>query len=219
MKKETVVIHSGGMDSSICLKIAVDEQGKENVLSLSFRYDQRHSSELVQAEKICRDWNVDHAVIPLPPLKKLTNNALVDPALPIKDASDTLVAGRNGLMARLGAIYADSLGAQSIMMGVLELDEANSGYRDCSRHYMNLMEEILRIDLDNPDFTIRTPLIRMTKVETMQLAKKHGVLDYLLENTVTCYRGILKEGCRTCPACLLRNEGIEQFQSLARVYI
>jgi 7-cyano-7-deazaguanine synthase len=215
VKKEAVVIHSGGMDSSICLAAAIKKYGADSVLSMSFQYGQRHSIELEQAQKICSDWNVDNIVIPIQCLNKITDNALINKDCVIEHAKDsspnTLVMGRNGLMARLGAIHAYTLGANKIYMGVIEVESANSGYRDCSRQYMDLMEEILRIDLDDSSFEIVTPVAFMTKEETLEFANAMGVLSYLLEHTVTCYEGISHWGCRKCPACCLRNEGVRAF--------
>jgi 7-cyano-7-deazaguanine synthase len=96
-------------------------------------------------------------------------------------------------------------------MGVIEVDGSNAGYRDCSRAYMDLMQQILRLDLDDPSFEIRTPLVKMSKKQTLEEAARLKVLDFLLEETVTCYEGIPKKGCQKCPACLLRNEGIRQY--------
>lgn len=215
-RKKTIVIHSGGMDSSICLAIAIKEFGKESVLSLSFFYGQRHSSELIQAKKICEAWKVDHHVISLECLNEITDSALLNKELPIESQKEnlppnTLVIGRNGLMARLGAIHADHLGAQSIYMGVIGVEGNFSGYRDCSRDYIDLKEQILRIDLDNPQFEIRTPLVYMTKKETLEVANQLGVLNYLLENTISCYEGVSGLGCKKCPACELKNKGLQEF--------
>lgn len=214
--KKAVVCHSGGMDSSICLKLAVEEFGADCVISVGFSFGQRHSNELTQAAKICSEWGVDRVVLDITCLTQITHNALMDTATPIaggEGAPNTLVVGRNGLMARLCAIHAQDLGAHCVYMGVMELEEANSGYRDCSRAYMDKMEDILRIDLADPSFQIRTPLVGMTKAETMALADEHGVLDYLLEETITCYEGIPKEGCGVCPACKLRNAGIRDYRA------
>lgn len=217
MKKDTIVVHSGGMDSSLCLALAINQFGKENVLSLSFSYGQRHSNEIVQAAKICKAWGVDHVIIDINCLQQITENALTNKNIAIKHQSNsppnTLVVGRNGLMARLAAIHANHLGAHSIYMGIIEVESANSGYRDCTRHYMNLMEEILRIDLDDSSFEIRTPLVFMTKRETMALGDTLGVLDYLLKETITCYEGIGGRGCGKCPACLLRNQGVDEYDA------
>ncbi|MEC7840493.1 MAG: 7-cyano-7-deazaguanine synthase QueC [Chlamydiota bacterium] len=216
MNKKAVVVHSGGMDSSICLAHACREFGSENVLSISFSYSQRHSNELIQAKKICKKWAVDNVVLSIDCLNQITDNALMNSSIQIihneNSSPNTLVVGRNGLMARLSAIHANSLGAHYIYMGVIEVEACNSGYRDCSRDYMNLMEKILRIDLDDPEFEIRTPVVDMTKKETMELAHDLGVLEYLLSETITCYEGIPKEGCKRCPACKLRNDGILAFK-------
>ncbi len=214
MNKKAIVVHSGGMDSSICLKIAIDKFGQDNVLAIGFDYSQRHNTEIIASKKICKDWGVDQKIFSLPFLNKITNNSLVNHNLKIEmknQVPNSLVSGRNGLMARIAAIHADSLNANYIFLGVIEIEEANSGYRDCNRKYFDHLQEILRIDFDNQKFEIITPIIKMTKKETMILADQLGVLDYLLENTITCYEGINGLGCKVCPACKLRNEGIEQF--------
>lgn len=215
MKKKAVIVHSGGMDSSLCLALAIQEFGASEVLSLSFTYNQRHSVELGRARRISQHFNVDHVEVNLNCLSELTESALIGNNQAIEhnpnQAPNTLVVGRNGLMARLGAIHAQSLGARCIYMGVMELEEANSGYRDCSRLYMDLIEQALRLDFADPNFEIRTPLVKMNKKETMELGHKLGVIEYLLENTITCYEGIEKEGCMKCPACQLRNQGLKVF--------
>lgn len=215
VNKKTVVVHSGGMDSSLCLALAIEKYRAPNVLSLSFTYGQRHSNELERAKKICADWKVDHKVIDLSCLNKITKSALMDTDTKIEhkpnSAPNTLVVGRNGLMARIAAIHANSLGASSIYMGVIEVEEANSGYRDCSRSYMDIIQAALRVDFADSSFEIKTPLVYMTKKQTMELGYQLGHLHYLLDNTISCYEGISGLGCQVCPACKLRNEGIQDF--------
>jgi 7-cyano-7-deazaguanine synthase len=215
MKKKAIVVHSGGMDSSLCLALAIKEFGAANVLSVSFSYNQRHSEELNRAKKISEFFKLDHVVLDLSCLSQITKSALIGNSNQIHhkegEVPNTLVIGRNGLMARLAAIHAHSLGAHCIYMGVMELEEANSGYRDCSRDYMDIIQAALRMDFADPSFEIRTPLVKMTKKETMELGYQSGVLEYLLETTITCYEGIEKEGCLKCPACKLRNNGLKIF--------
>jgi 7-cyano-7-deazaguanine synthase len=215
ISKKAVVVHSGGMDSSICLALAIGDHGKENVLSMSFSYSQRHTVELERAQRISKDWRVDHIVVDLGCLQQITESSLLDKTLAFThnegEAPNTMVVGRNGLMARVAAIHADFLNSNEIYMGVIELEEANSGYRDCSRKYMDIIQDALRLDFNNKHFQIKTPIIFMDKKETMELALELGILKYLLETTVTCYDGIEKYGCGKCPACELRNDGITQF--------
>jgi 7-cyano-7-deazaguanine synthase len=215
MKKQALVVHSGGMDSSLCLALAIKEFGAQNVLSVSFTYNQRHAVELTRAREICEHFKVDHVEINLDCLSQITTSALIGNTQAIVhktgEAPNTLVTGRNGLMARVASIHANSLGAHCIYMGVMELEAANSGYRDCSRAYMDIIQEALRLDFADASFEIRTPLVQMNKKETMELGLSLGVLPYLLEKTITCYEGIEKEGCLKCPACKLRNAGLKIF--------
>jgi 7-cyano-7-deazaguanine synthase len=215
MQKKAVVVHSGGMDSSLCLALAVKEFEAENVLSISFTYQQRHSQELERAKKICEYFKVDHTQLDLSCLSQITKSALIGNKEKIQhkqgEAPNTLVVGRNGLMARIAGIHAHSFRAQYLYLGVMELEAANSGYRDCSRSYIDLIEAALRMDFQDPHFEIRTPLIRMSKKESMALGYELGVLEYLLETTITCYEGFPKEGCLLCPACKLRNAGLKEF--------
>lgn len=215
MNKKAIVVHSGGMDSSICLAIAAKEYGPENILSLSFTYGQRHSEEIDRAKEIATFLKIDHTVVDINCLSEITQNALTNHQMNISheegSSPNTLVVGRNGLMARIAAIHANHLGAHFIYMGIIEVESANSGYRDCSRSYMDKMQEILRIDLDDSTFEIKTPIVNMTKVQTMQKADELNILELLLEKTITCYEGVEKFGCNKCPACKLRNEGIKQY--------
>lgn len=106
MKKKAVIVHSGGMDSSLCLALAIQEFGASEVLSLSFTYNQRHSVELGRARRISQHFNVDHVEVNLNCLSELTESALIGNNQAIEhnpnQAPNTLVVGRNGLMARLG---------------------------------------------------------------------------------------------------------------------
>lgn len=195
------------MDSSICLKLAEERFGSNQVLSLTFSYGQRHKSEIEAAKTIASAFSIENHLIEIPYLSAITSNSLTDSSLPIEES---LVVGRNGLFARLAAIYAHKLGASSIYLGILELE--NSSYRDCSRDYMNKMEEILRIDLNNPDFEIVTPLVFLTKLETLKLAEKLGILPLLLKESVTCYEGKKGEGCKVCPSCVMRNKALDAYK-------
>ena len=203
------------MDSSICLKLAMEKWGKDNILAITFDYTQRHSSEIAVSKKICNHWKVEQMIIPINFLKKITFNSLTHHDLNITNEGDTapnsLVLGRNGLITRIASIHAESIGASEVYTGVIEVEESNSGYRDCNRKYFDLLQELLRIDFGHNEFRILTPLVKMTKVQTMELAEKLGELEYLLENTITCYKGIPKQGCGSCPSCLLRNNAILEY--------
>jgi 7-cyano-7-deazaguanine synthase len=213
--KKAVVLHSGGFDSSLCLALAVKDFDASSLVSLSFYYGQRNASELVQAEKISKAWGIDHVQFSLDFLSSITENALIGSAIPIQheanQTANTLVTGRNGLFARIAAIYAEHLGAACLYMGVREEEALEKGYRDCSRSYMDLKQEILRIDLGNPSFEIRTPLVHMSKKQVMERSYQEGIFEFLFHETISCYEGIAGWGCKHCPTCIERNGAIQHF--------
>ena len=182
---------------------------------MSFEYGQRHTVELAAARRIADHFGVRNVVVPIRCLQEVTSNALLDPTIRIEhapgSAPNTLVVGRNGLMVRVAAIHAQHLGARCVYTGIIGADGANSGYRDCSREYMDLVQAALRLDLDDPGFEVRTPVVAMTKKQTMELGYELGVLGFLLQETVTCYEGVPLAGCGACPACRLRNAGLRDF--------
>lgn len=224
-----VVVLSGGMDSAICLAQVVAENSNKNdpqngksglVYALSFSYQQRHSVELAAAQKIAQHFKVEHTIIDLSFFAHLTSNALIHHDEKIKSHSDssstgagpnTLVAGRNGIFARIAALFALQKSASTIVLGVIGIEESNSGYRDCNRSYFDREEIQARMDINNPHFTIRTPLVDMTKLDTLELAHQLQCLEFLLEESVSCYEGIKHFGCGQCPACKLRNTAIGAF--------
>jgi 7-cyano-7-deazaguanine synthase len=215
---QAVVCHSGGMDSSISLAVAVQRFGAPNVMAVAFDYGQRHAQELLQAKKICDFFAVEQQVVDLRFMPYLTDNSLTGAGemrhKQGQQAASSLVVGRNGLMLRLCAIIADSHAANYVYSGVTQVEADYSGYRDSDRNYIDLLQEILRIDLNNNEFEIITPVVALTKAQGMGLADSLGVLDFLLQNTLSCYNGQM-QGCGRCPACTLRQQGIAEFKAQA----
>ena len=41
-----------------------------------------------------------------------------------------------------------------------------------------------------------------------------GIFDMVRTKTVTCYHGILGNGCGNCPSCNLRNRGLANYLKL-----
>jgi 7-cyano-7-deazaguanine synthase len=135
-------------------------------------------------------------------------------SLPIQHSSgipNSFVPGRNGLFLMMAAPFAAALGASSLFIGVMEREGAHSGYPDCNRPYIDSVQTVIRLDLQNPSFMIHTPLIHMSKAETLEVADALGALEFLLQHTISCYNGVPLQGCQSCPACRLRNEGIAEF--------
>lgn len=215
MNRKVVVVFSGGQDSTICLIKAIIEYGMENVYPISFVYGQKHSIEIEHAKKIAKDWHVDarHKVLNIDWYKDISTNALLDHSMKIekpegKDYPTTFVDGRNAMFLLAAAVYAKSVGAHDIMTGVSQADF--SGYPDCRLNFILSINATINLAMDY-EFRIITPMLFLTKKEEWALADSLHCLEYVRDNTVTCYNGVPGDGCGKCPACKLRNKGLQSY--------
>ena len=211
---KAVVVLSGGQDSALCLALACRRFGSGEVAAITFTYGQRHAIETRFAKALARKFAIAaHKCVSLDFYKELTANALMSESAAIEkrpgdSAPNTLVEGRNAVFLQLAAIWAKSLGARFIYTGVSQTDY--SGYPDCREKFIRAEQRALRLALEYP-VSIVTPFMHKTKAEEWALADQLGLLQYIRNETVTCYQGVPGDGCGKCPACKLRNEGLDQY--------
>ena len=206
--KHAIVLHSGGQDSTTCLAWSLKKFKK--VYVISFDYGQRHKAELLAAKQICKKLSLPHETLKLPILQKLTTNALTNKSIKVKAGKKgklptTFVDGRNALFLNVAAIYARQKGIPNLVTGVCQTDY--SGYPDCRDDFIKSIQKTLQLAMEFP-FKIHTPLMNLTKAQTVKLMGKLGKLD-LLKYTHTCYEGV-KPACGKCPACRLRLKGFKE---------
>jgi len=211
VNRKAVVVFSGGQDSTTCLIWAL--KTFEEVQTVTFQYGQRHARELECAAEIARDFSVRHHVLDLGLLNQLSPNALTRGDIDIVEGGDgqlpsTFVDGRNLLFLSFAAILAKQLGYHHIVTGVCQTDF--SGYPDCRDVFVKSLNVTLNLAMDYP-FVIHTPLMWLDKKETWKLADELGYFEYVRDKTLTCYNGIMGSGCGECPACRLRNRGLELY--------
>ena len=75
--KKAVVLNSGGLDSTTCVAIAVDKYGKENVVTASLYYGQKHSKELECAKKIADYYGLEHIEKDISTVMEFSNCSLL----------------------------------------------------------------------------------------------------------------------------------------------
>ena len=133
----------------------------------------------------------------------------------------TFVPGRNLVFFVYAAALADRRGLEVMVGGMCETDF--SGYPDCRRDTLDATEQALRLGMER-DFRIETPLMRLDKAQTWQMARDLGgdaMVKLIVEDTHTCYRGERGElhpwghGCGDCPACDLRARGWSKWRGAA----
>ena len=152
-------------------------------------------------------------------LSQLTVNALTRDNIEVKSGENgalpsTFVDGRNLLFLSFAAVAAKQKGLRHIITGVCETDF--SGYPDCRDIFIKSLNVTLNLAMDY-QFVIHTPLMWIDKSQTWEMADKFGRLEYVRDNTLTCYNGIMGAGCGTCPACKLRNAGLKKYLARKKV--
>lgn len=213
MKKRTVIVLSGGLDSTTCMGIANDK-GYE-LYPITFHYGQRHHHEVEHAKKVAEFYEVpDHKIVDMGFLKEIGGSALTDPAIEVPDYEDqdgipvTYVPARNLIFLSLATAYAEVIGADNIYIGVSAVDY--SGYPDCRPEFISSMIHTINLatkfGVQEGNLQITAPLSQLSKAETIRLGIELGVPYHL---TTSCYRGE-EQACGTCDSCQLRLKGFKE---------
>ncbi|MDE5864348.1 MAG: 7-cyano-7-deazaguanine synthase QueC [Lachnospiraceae bacterium] len=207
-----VVIFSGGQDSTTCLLWAMKRY--QEVVAVSFDYGQRHKKELDCAKEITTSLDVEWHVLDMTLLNQLAPNSLtrqdigVDEEAPEEGAPNSVVDGRNMLFLTFAAVFAKQRGITDLVTGVSQSDF--SGYPDCRDVFIKSLNTTLNLAMDYT-FCIETPLMWIDKADTWKLADDLGGLELVRDKTLTCYNGIIGDGCGNCPSCKLRRQGYAEF--------
>jgi 7-cyano-7-deazaguanine synthase len=180
MAKKADVVFSGGQDSTTCLYWAL-EQGMD-VRALTFDYGQRHHREVEAAAGIANLAGVEHEIISMGPILKGTSPLVSlsnleqyadHKSLP-GGLEKTFVPMRNQLFLTVAANRAFCRGANTLVTGVCEEDYG--GYPDCRADFIYAIQEATRIGTFTLEagfeggFQIYTPLMNLTKKQTVELA-------------------------------------------------
>lgn len=210
-KESALVLLSGGQDSTTCLFWAKKEFS--DVRTVGFHYGQRHLYEVEVAKTIARVANVPFELITIDILSKSIHNSLTDLSIAVEPKPEntlpnTFVPGRNLIFLTYAAILARNYGIKHIITGISQTDF--SGYPDCREKFVKSAVKTINLALET-DIEIHTPLMFKSKEQIWNLSDDLGVFDLIRHNTLTCYNGIMADGCGKCPACMLRNNGLQSY--------
>ncbi|HWH51643.1 MAG TPA: 7-cyano-7-deazaguanine synthase QueC [Gemmatimonadaceae bacterium] len=223
MAQRAVLLLSGGLDSTTLLAVA-KQQGFD-VHAMTFRYGQRHASEIDAARRAAAVIGVAEQIVVDVDLRAFGGSALTSDAAVPKDrdltrasaagATDaipiTYVPARNTIFLSFALAWAEVLEARDIFIGVNALDY--SGYPDCRPKYIAAFETMANLATrggveGTNRVRIRTPLIDLTKAQIIRLGLSLGV-DYSI--TQSCYDPDANgAACGHCDACQLRLKGFAE---------
>lgn len=211
VEKRAVVLLSGGLDSATVLAIA-QSQGFD-CYTLSFDYGQRHSAELLAAQRLVDNMGaVEHKVVAID-LRSIGGSALTaDIDVPEQHAEGipvTYVPARNTVFLSIALGWAEVLAADAIFVGVNAVDY--SGYPDCRPDYIKAFETMANLatkrGVEGHHLHIHAPLMRLSKAEIIQQGTQLGV-DY--SQTISCYQAdTLGRACGRCDSCRFRQQGFK----------
>ena len=201
----TVVLLSGGMDSTTALALATRDTTP--VLALSVDYGQRHAKELDAAAAIAHHYGVPHKVLDLTGWGELlTGSSLTDPTVDVphghyadENMAVTVVPNRNATMLMAAAGIADSLHATEVWAAVHAGD--HTVYPDCRPEFITAANTTLAVSTEGR-VSIYAPFVDRTKTDIAALGHDLNVPFHL---TWSCYEGGTVH-CGKCGTCVERRE-------------
>lgn len=205
--KKSVVLLSGGLDSSVNFLKALRETSVQ--MALTFDYGQRAArQEIKQASLQCQKYGIIHKVINLPWLMEITKTSLVNRSVDVPldmeidnltqtkaTAKNVWVPNRNGVFLNIAAAFAESVGASVIVPG-FNKEEATT-FPDNSVEFMLATDKALGFSTAN-QVEVVCYTASMDKSEIARLGRELGA-DFNL--MWPCYFGEDKR-CGRCESCL-----------------
>lgn len=203
--KSSVVLLSGGLDSTVLLARLVAEGRR--VLAMGVDYGQRHRREIDAARAICAKLGVTYRLADLRAITPLFGkNSLTDASVPVAEGAydeagmkTTVVPARNLILISLATAWAISEKCDSVAYAAHGGD--HTIYPDCRPEFAEKLDAVVRISDWHPLFLER-PFVAMNKAEIVRLGASIGAP---LDLTWSCYNGGEKH-CGKCGTCLERRE-------------
>lgn len=203
MKKKSLIILSGGMDSVTLLYYRREDIS----LAVTFDYGSNHNKREIECAKYhCELLGIEHIIIPLTFMHDYFKSSLLDGADAIPEghyASDnmksTVVPFRNGIMLSIACGLAESHNLSKVLIANHYGDHAI--YPDCRQSFITAMESAMQ-NGTYANVGIDAPFTNLTKTDIALLGKRLNV-DY--SKTYSCYKGGEKH-CGKCGTCVERKE-------------
>ncbi len=194
---------SGGVDSTTLAAWIKQNHPGERVKAYTFLYGQKHAVELEAARAVAAHYQLEHAVIELPPIH---GSALTDAESPLPEGRDlsavtgvapSYVPARNLLFLAHMASLQDAFGPAVLWLGVHHDD--HTGYPDCRPEFVEAADRAVRLGTQYA-LRVQAPLVRWSKAEIIRWGLGHDVPYHL---THSCYQG-RRPACGVCDTCQAR---------------
>ncbi len=213
--KKSIVLFSGGIDSTTAIYWALERY--EKVFALTFDYGQRNRIELDMAGKVAQKLSVPQKILRVN-LKQIGGSSLTDTKLSLpqyermeeseEGLPSTYVPFRNGIFLALAAAWAEVVGIKEIVCGFNVIDSPN--YPDTRKQFVQAMQEAINLgtkaSLSPEKIKIIAPFLKMKKSDIIKEGLSLNV-DYSF--AISCYCGE-EIPCQKCSSCVLRQKAWEE---------
>ena len=203
----TILIYSGGLDSTVLLYDLVAKGSQ--VKCISFDYGQRHKKELESASYFCSELGVEHKKINLECIKQLISNSCLtsDEEVPEghyaeESMKSTVVPNRNMIMLSIAGGWAINEKYDSVSYAAHGGDHAI--YPDCREEFVNAASLALSL-ADWHKVSIDRPFVGISKSDIVKIGSS---LNIGMDKTWSCYKGGLTH-CGKCGTCVERIEAFK----------
>lgn len=202
---KVVVLLSGGMDSVTALHEALREH--EVVAGLSFDYGAKHhAKELPMAAWHCSRAGIPHRIAALDFVAREFHSDLLQSGGEIPDGhyaeesmKKTVVPFRNGIMLAIAAGFAESHGAEGIVIAAHSGDHAI--YPDCREEFLEPMARAI-----SEGTYAKIALLRpFVSTDKEGIVRRGAALGVDFSHTWSCYKGG-ELHCGSCGTCVERRE-------------
>ena len=203
MTKDTLMVVSGGMDSTTMLH----EYADRIALAITFNYGSNHNAREIECARYnCDRLGIELVVVDMPFVGQLFESSLLSGADAIPEGNydddnmrSTVVPFRNGIKLAMAAGLAESRGHKHLMMANHGGDHAI--YPDCRRGFVDAMSRAIA-EGTYDRITIDAPYTDITKTD---IARRGAALGIDYSHTYSCYKGGEKH-CGRCGTCTERRQ-------------
>lgn len=207
-RQSVVVLLSGGMDSVTAFYDAAERH--EIRAALSFHYGAKHNDqEIACAALHCARLGVEQRVVRLDFIAESFQSHLLQGGGEIpkghyeaETMKQTVVPFRNGIMLSIAAGFAESVGAEALVIAAHAGDHAI--YPDCREDFMQAMADAIRLGT-YAEIQVQRPFIAMSKAD---IARRGAALGVDFAQTFSCYVGGAIH-CGECGTCVERREAFQ----------
>ena len=211
MKKDSIMVLSGGMDSTTMLH----DYAERIALAVTFDYGSNHNAREIDCARYnCALLGIELVEVKMDFIGRLFNSSLLSgaDAIPEGDYADanmrsTVVPFRNGIMLAAAAGLAESRGLHTVMLANHSGD--HSIYPDCRPGFVDAMSRAIS-EGTYDHISIFAPYTGMTKTEIAARGAQLGI-DYA--HTYSCYKGGERH-CGRCGTCRERREALRDRKSV-----